>query len=266
MLPALQLAFLGLALYLFCLIFIYLIQGSLLFFPTTANHDGHDDPRLLDYRLDRDGVSLRGWLANPQYAGSKLLLYYGGNAEDIFYNLDQFGDIQAASLFVPYRGYGPSTGRPSEAALYADALAVLDDVRQRYQPQQTYLFGRSLGSGVACFVAAAREVDGLVLLTPFDSVENLARRHYPWLPVTLLLKHRFAAIEFLPRITCPVLVVYGGQDQVVPPRHSENLIRNIVGEKEVLFLPRADHGNIDLYPEYWQAVLAFINRRPDGGE
>ncbi len=261
-----QFFLLALLLYLLLLLVLYWRQESLLFFPPAARHEGEGGPGVVEYRLDRGDAVLRGWLVNPAYAREKLLVYYGGNAEDIFFNIDEFSDIQAASLFVPYRGYGPSSGRPGEAALIADALAVLDEVRGRYQPRQTFLFGRSLGSGVACAVAAAREVSGAVLITPFDSVENLARRSYPWLPVRLLLRHRFASIERLPHITCPLLVVYGGQDRVVPPRYSENLLRHIVGDREVLFLPRADHATIDLFPEYWQTVLAFINRQSDAAE
>jgi uncharacterized protein len=260
----LQLTLLGLAFYLFCVLFMYLSQDSQLFYPPAADHSGETDERLVAYQLVRDEATLKGWLVNPAYAREKLLVYYGGNAEDIFYTLDEFRDIQAASLFVCYRGYGPSSGRPSEAALFADALAVLDDIRGRHTPRQTFLLGRSLGSGVASFVAASREVSGVVLITPFDSMVNLARQHYPWLPVGMLLRHRFDSVQHLAGVRAPLLIIYGGQDQVVPPVRTENLIRHVPGGQRVLFLEHADHGNVDLFPEYWPAVLDFINRDEAG--
>jgi pimeloyl-ACP methyl ester carboxylesterase len=260
----LQLTLLGLAFYLFCVLFMYLSQDSQLFYPPAADHSGETDERLVAYQLVREEATLKGWLVNPAYAREKLLVYYGGNAEDIFYTLDEFRDIQAASLFVSYRGYGPSSGRPSEAALFADALAVLDDIRGRHTPRQTFLLGRSLGSGVASFVAASREVSGVVLITPFDSMVNLARQHYPWLPVGMLLRHRFDSVQHLAGVRAPLLIIYGGQDQVVPPVRTENLIRHVPGGQRVLFLEHADHGNVDLFPEYWPAVLDFINRDEAG--
>jgi len=255
-----MLAFAGIA-YLGCTLFMYLKQDSFIFFPTVAKHEGHTLANVADYRLDRQTACLRGWLVNPHLVRQKLLIYYGGNAEDVFLNIDEFRDIEAASLFLPYRGYGPSSGKPGEKELFADALAVIDDLVGRYSPAEIYLIGRSLGSGVACYAAAHRPVQGVVLITPYDSIENIARAGYPWLPVSLLLKHRFLSVGYLPEIRCPFLVIYGGNDRVVPPERTRNLIDHIPGEKKVIFLERADHGTIDMFAEYWQAILGFINRQ-----
>jgi uncharacterized protein len=245
--------------YLLCVVFMYFRQDAFLFFPTSARHENHNYEGVVDYHLQQGQVSLRGWLVNPGFLQQKLLIYYGGNAEDVFQNIEEYRSIQAATLFVAYRGYGPSSGKPGEMAFYADALAVFDDIFARHAPQKIYLLGRSLGSGVACHVAAKRSVAGAILITPYDSIENVAKSHYPWLPVGWLLKHRFSSLDSLPAVRCPLLVLYAGKDRVVPPPRSENLIRHIQGEKEVLFLPDADHGTINMYPEYWQAVLAFIH-------
>jgi pimeloyl-ACP methyl ester carboxylesterase len=255
----LQLFLYGAIFYVLCMIFMYLRQDSLLFYPNLARHEGHGDERVVDYSLRRGAVTLRGWLVNPGLAQEKLLMYYGGNAEDVFLNVDEFKDIHAATLFVAYRGYGPSGGRPGEAEIFADALAVIDDMRSRYSPEQVFLIGRSLGSGVACYVASRREVQGAILVTPYDSIENVAKSHYPWLPVALFLRHRFASLEYARDIRCPLLVVYGGEDKVIGPARTENLIRHIRGQKEIVFLASADHGTIDMHPAYWQAILRFIN-------
>lgn len=247
--------------YLFCVVFMYLRQESFLFFPSTAAHDGHGYENVIDYSLEQETVTLRGWLVNPGLVREKLLIYYGGNAEDIFLNVDEFRDIKAATLFVSYRGYGPSDGAPGEKELFSDSLAVIDDVVYRYSPKEIFLVGRSLGSGVACYAAAKKNVQGAILITPYDSIENIARASFPWLPVSLLLKHRFSSIDFLDRIGCPLLVLYGGQDKVVAPERTVNLIDYIVGEKEIVFIDRADHGTIEMFPEYWAAILRFINQQ-----
>ena len=257
---AVQLLFSILIFYVLCMIFMYLRQDSLIFFPNAARHEGHGEEGVADYSLVRDGVTLRGWMVNPAYAREKLLIYYGGNAEDIFLNIEEFKSVQAATLFVAYRGYGPSGGKPGEAELFADALAVLDDIRGRYSPDRIFLIGRSLGSGVACYVASRRQVQGAILVTPYDSIENVAKSLYPWLPVTFFLRHRFASLEYLKDIRCPLLVLYGGRDQVISPARTKNLIEHIRGEKEVVYLDTADHGNIDMHPAYWEAILRFINR------
>lgn len=252
--------------YVLCMVFMYLRQDSMLFYPTAARHEDHGDGGVVDYSLGRGAVTLRGWLVNPSFAKEKLLIYFGGNAEDVFFNIDDFKGIQAASLFVAYRGYGPSSGRPGEAELFADGLALLDDMVARYSPGEVFLIGRSLGSGVACYVASRREVAGAILVTPYDSIENVAKSHYPWLPVGLFLRHRFASLEFLRDIRCPLLVVYGGEDRVIDPARTENLIRHIRGEKEIVYIKAADHGTIEMYPAYWEAVLRFINRAAEAAE
>ncbi len=259
MLLWIQLFFFLLAIYLLCVVFMYLRQESFLFFPPAAKHDGHDYTNVVDYQFQQDTVTLRGWLVNPGLVREKLLIYYGGNGEDVFHNIEEFRDIKAASLFVAYRGYGPSDGSPGEAELFGDALAVIDDMNRRYAPRQIFLIGRSLGSGLACYAAANRVIQGAILVTPYDSIVNIARSSYPWLPVGLLLKHRFDSLQYLARIDCPVLVIYGGQDQVVPPERTTNLIEHIVGKKEIVFIERADHGTIDMFAEYWTAVLRFMN-------
>jgi pimeloyl-ACP methyl ester carboxylesterase len=257
---AVQLLFSVLIFYVLCMVFMYLRQDSLIFYPNAARHEGHGEDGVVDYRIERGGVTLRGWLVNPAYVREKLLIYYGGNAEDVFLNIEEFKNVQAASLFVSYRGYGPSGGKPGEPELFADALAVLDDISARYSTDQIFLIGRSLGSGVACYVASRRQVQGTILVTPYDSIENVARGLYPWLPVSFFLRHRFASIDYVKDIRCPLLVLYGGKDQVINSKRTKNLIDHIPGEKEVIYLAAADHGNIDMYPAYWEAILGFIDR------
>ena len=258
-----QIAIYFLLFYGICVVFMYMKQDSFLFFPPSSTHKQHNYQHVTNYSLERGGATIRGWLVNPKQVKEKLIIYFGGNAEDVFLNIDEFSDIHAASLFVAYRGYGPSSGTPGEKDFFADALAIIDDVNVTYSPKQIVLIGRSLGSGVACFAAAHRRVQGIVLVTPYDSIENIARAHYPWLPIGLLLKHRFLSIDYVDKLHCPAMIVYGGNDTVIPPKRTENLIRHISGEKEIIYIEHADHGNIEMFPEYWSALLRFLDQTTD---
>ncbi len=246
-------------------LFMYLRQEQFLFHPPTLRHgvEGADEIEL--YELQRPGVStavtLRGWLVNRSYK-QRLLLYYGGNGEDVWHNIDDYEALRSASLFVQYRGYGSSDGRPGELELYSDALAVFDDITRRLEPDEVFVIGRSLGTAVAAHVAANRPVAGVILLTPFDSITAVAAARYPLLPVRLLLRHHFDTTAEAARITAPVLVIYGGRDTEVPAKHTRRLLAALPDETQTLFLAEADHGNITMHPPCWQAMVRFIYREP----
>jgi uncharacterized protein len=245
--------------------FMYFRQESFLFYPTIAAHDDTHLDHVEDYSFINDGVTVKGWLVNPLYARHKLIIYYGGNGEDVYLNVDEFEALQCATLFVAYRGYGPSEGSPGEVGIFADALGIFDDMKERYPAAEIFLMGRSLGSGVACYIASERKVDGAVLITPYDSLVAVAQSIYPWLPVRQLLRHSFDSVHYVPKVQSPFLIFYGGQDDVVPPARTKKLLEHISAEKEVVYIERADHGTIGMFPEYWPAILEFINRGNDAG-
>ena len=253
-----QIIILLLVLYCLLLLFMYMQQHNFLFFPNSAQHRNQASEDMEDYSLNNNGIALRGWLVAPDNVTSNLLIYYGGNAEDIFYTTTEFKGYNGfASLLVNYRGYGSSEGQPSEQALFDDALAVFDDITTRHAPKRVFLMGRSLGSGVAVHVAAKRKVSGIILVTPYDSIVNIARRHYPYLPVSLLLKHKFRSIDYAADINCRALVIHGGKDNVIPKRNTLKLIATLE-QKEVVFIDKAGHNDIESYPEYSTAISSFL--------
>ena len=132
--------------------------------------------------------------------------------------------VSDRSLFlVNYRGYGGSSGQPAEAALFADALAVFDHVRREHS--EIAVMGRSLGSGVAVFVASARPVERLVLVTAFDSLVNVAKEYFRWLPLGLLLRDRYESVSRAGEVKTPVLMVIAGEDEIIPRARSEALAK-----------------------------------------
>jgi uncharacterized protein len=210
-------------------------------------------------------LTLRGWLARLASAdpGAKLPLaiYFGGNAEEVSHMAALTDRFPGWSLLVAnYRGYGGNPGDPSERALLADALAWYDwaVARSDVDPNRVVAFGRSLGSGVAVHVAAERALAGVVLVTPFDSLRAVAQRHYPLMPVGLLLKHPFDSLSRAHRIEVPLLVVAAGRDSVVPVEHAKTLYSAWRGPKSLTEIAQADHNDLDANPEYWKVIAGFF--------
>ena len=161
-------------------------------------------------------------------------------------------------LLTDYRGYGASGGSPSERALVADAL-LWHDYAARHA-ESIYLFGRSLGSGVAVQLAAARRVDGVIMVAPYDSMVEVGRGHYPFLPVRWLLKHRFDSLAHAPHIEAPLLCLVAERDAVIPVVHSKRLFDAWKGPKRWVELVGAGHNSTDGAPEFWRAIRTFLEK------
>jgi uncharacterized protein len=257
MLMAKQLIIITAIFYIMVLLFLFIQQKKFIFFPTQIKHSS--PPGSTEFQFNHDNVSLYGWLLQERYAQDRLIIYYGGNAEDIYYAAEQFEEFgDTAALLVNYRGYGASTGAPGEKELFNDAIAIFDEITERYNPEKIYLMGRSLGSGVASYVAAQRSVTGVILITPFDSIAAIAKRRFPYLPVEMVLQHKFSSIKYATRFTAPSLVIYGGRDTTVLPSQTQKLIEQIQGETTVEYIEAAEHNNIELFDEYNLAILEFI--------
>ena len=149
-----------------------------------------------ELNLNLNTQNLQGWLVHNEEidSNSPFIIYYGGNAEDISLNLNDLSSIHASSfLLMNYRGYGGSSGKPTQKHLFEDALAIYDNVVKKHSihPSRVYLLGRSIGSSIASYVASQRKVGGLILVTPFDSLEHLVRKLFRWIPIGWLFKNSF---------------------------------------------------------------------------
>ena len=240
---------------------LYFRQSSFIFFP------GPNDSRLLQqlranrFEIAGDGASLEGWwIDNPGATSTVTILYFGGNAEDVLATASTATQFNARHMvFANYRGYGGSTGRPGQQALYDDALALYDFTRKRgVSADQIVVMGRSLGTGVASMLAAARPVRAAVLVTPFDSLAAVAARHYRWFPVRLLLKHPFPSIEWAGKARAPALFLAAKDDDIVPATHAQKLFEAWQGPKWMYVLDGADHNNIEVQPDYLRRINEFL--------
>lgn len=232
----------------------YFNQRALVYYPQFTRID----PAATNFSLVReDGVTLRGWVVNPD--APRAIVYFGGNGEDISANRALFARALPghAVYLVAYRGYGASDGEPSQRALLTDAIAVFDKVQQRHASAPVAVIGRSLGSGVASYMAANRNIDRLALVTPFDSLAAVAQTHYPWLPVRWLLRERYPSIEWLRGYRGPALIVRAGRDTVVPPASTDRLVAALTPAQEVVSLPNDGHNDLD-EDTYARALATFF--------
>ncbi len=243
---------------------IVLIQDRLLYFPDTL-----PQPNLLA-ELQRDGLlawpatgELRGLRREPAgHARATLLLFHGnaGHAGHRVYYAD-LARLGLRVILAEYPGYGPRPGKPGEEALVADAVETIRLARREFAGP-LLLAGESLGSGVAA-AAYARVPDAVaavLLITPWDSLANVARHHYPWLPVRWMLRDRYDSLVHLSTAQLPVAIVVAERDSIVPASYGENLYERLRAPKRLWRLSGAGHNDwMDhLPPGWWDDALAFL--------
>ena len=238
-----------LVLYLGACVALYLFQHSMIYLPQPGNAN---DPKS-QIALDVAGAKLN--VVVQPHTGPKALIYFGGNAENVSFNLTDFARAfpEHAIYLMNYRGYGGSTGTPSEAVLHADAQ-VLFDMVQRDHPEIAVV-GRSLGSGVAVRLASTRPVQSLVLVTPYDSMQAMAAARFPYFPVRWLLTDKFESSRYASSLRVPTLILQAQYDEVIPGASTERLKAAFVpGVARLLVVPNAGHNTIQDAPEYMKAL------------
>ena len=190
------------------------------------------------------GVHIRA--SDPDGRGT-LLLGFGGNAwngQDVAIYLHQLYP-QADVVTFHYRGYRPSTGSPSAEALIADAPRIYDAVVDRFKPKQIVAVGFSIGSGIAATLTKSRKLDGLILVTPFDSLKGVAQSLYPWLPVGLFFHHEVDAGAAVRHSKVPTAILAAEHDEIIPAARTDALrpmVGNLVFDRTI-----ADAGHNDIY-------------------
>lgn len=188
-------------------------------------------------------------------AGPRALVYFGGNGEDVSLNLPALSQAFPDHFLylLHYRGYGGSTGNPTEDALRQDALALFDKVHAA-QPEVTVI-GRSLGSGVAVRLASQRPVQRLVLVTPYDSIQEIAAGQFPWIPVRWLMRDTYESVKYAAAIRVPTVLVAAERDEIIPAASTARLLAAFTpGVATLVILPGAGHNTISDLPPYWQAL------------
>jgi pimeloyl-ACP methyl ester carboxylesterase len=243
---------------------LYFGQERAIFFPRP--NDAQLRQRFAAQRVEigTANAPLEGWwVENAQPTTPAVVLYFGGNAEDVLYTASEASSINArAVVVVNYPGYGGSAGEPGQKAFYESGLALYDYAIKRGVPaEHIVVMGRSLGSGVASMLAGARQVGAAVLITPYDSLAAVAAGHYPFLPVRLLLRHPFPSTDWARSAHAPALLLAAEHDNVVPATHAQKLFQVWAGPKQIHVLAQAGHNDIEMYPDYYRLINEFLVAR-----
>ena len=214
-----------------------------------------------------DGLTLHGWFLPAAPTSDRVtVLVFNGNAGNRSFRaplavaLARYG---FGVMLFDYRGYADNPGRPSETGLIADAHGVLAYLKSRpdVAPGRIAYFGESLGTGVAVALAADEPPLALILRSPFTSLTDVGRTHYPFLPVGLLLKDRYPSIDRIAQLDCPLLVVVGDSDRIIPPKLSLRLYEAAPqGRKRLVVIEGADHNDLELLAgeTMIEAVVGFL--------
>ena len=194
-----------------------------------------------------DGERVIVWHVPPRQ-DKPVILYFHGNGGALKYRVDRFLQLIADGIglvALEYRGYGGSSGRPSEAGLIADAQAAYAFAAEHYPAKQLVLWGKSLGSGVAVALAAEKPVGRVILEAPFTSAADVAAQQYWFLPVRLLMKDQFRSDQRIGKVSAPILILHGVKDQVVPFAQGERLFELAHQPKRIVRFLDGSHDDLD---------------------
>jgi len=252
---ALRVVLVGGGIYLAFCVLLWALQERMIFHPQPLPYPPMH-PSADPVEIQNAGETLRGWIVNEESAGP-LVVYFGGNAEEVSGNILHWANFPATAVLVNYRGFGQSTGTPSERNLVADARAIVQWARQRHPDRPLVLFGMSLGSGVAALAAADTSPDALVIISPYRSVEHIARSRFPIFPIRWLLRHPFdaeAVAPLMPR----TLAFASPSDLVIPYSESAAMVKTL-GDRVDFHQYNLAHNAFLEHGPLWDEVRDFLS-------
>ena len=242
---------------------LYFFQEKILFLPTTLEQDykyefDHNFEELF-LVPEEDAVinALHFKVENPK----GVILYFHGNAGDLSrwgkiteYFVEKNYDV----LIMDYRTYGKSTGKLSEQAIYSDAQYCYDYLLKQYAETEITLYGRSLGTGIASYLASKNNPKQLILETPYYSILDVAEHRFPMFPVKQLLKYHFPTFEYLPKVKCPITLIHGTEDAVVPYRSAKKLEDLKLKNFNFITVETAGHNNLIEFEVYHTTIESIL--------
>jgi len=238
-------------------LFLYLNQRSFLYFPTPNISTPYTQMTLHNERETINIIVLNKGHENA-------ILYFGGNAESMAQSSAEIArQFPAFTVYLmDYRGYGGSTGEASEEGLYSDALKLYDTIKPRHN--RISIGGRSLGSGIATYVAAHREVSKLALITPFDSIINVAQEMYPIFPISFLLHDTYDSLSRIKEIKAKTFIVIAQNDNVITRERTQQLIDAFNADQlQVMTIQNRGHMDISSDATYYKMMQDFIGEGCD---
>ena len=251
----------------FCLL-LYLNQSRFVYVPETDIRQTPDD-RGLGYDevalRTEDGVKLGAWFVPAEHKRGTVLFCHGnaGNMSDRLDTVEIFHELGLNVFIFDYRGYGGSEGKPSEEGTYLDAEAawLYVTVEHKVSPESLVIAGRSLGGGVASWLAVHHPPRMLILESTFTSMKDVAADYYPYIPARILCRFRYDTVNRLSSVRCPVLVIHSADDDVIPYHHGRELF-TAANEPKTFLEIRGTHndGFLTSGTTYTQGLGRFISR------
>ena len=244
---------------------LYFLQEKLIFLPSKLNQNYQYDFEYpfeeLFLKTAEDAVinALHFKAKNPKGA----ILYFHGNAGDLSRwgtIAEDFVEKNYDVLIMDYRTYGKSTGKLSEKAFYNDAVFCYEYLKERYKESEITIYGRSLGTGIATYLASKYWPKQLVLETPYYSMVDVAQRRYKIFPVKKLMSYEFPTFKFLEDVACPVTMLHGTNDNVVPFESAQKLYESVNNQKvSFTIVEGAGHNNLSDFDTYHQIIDKILN-------
>ena len=233
---------------------LFFYQRKLIYFPTAKIPHDYEQQQLI-----HDNITLEVIVLNQ--GQKEAIIYFGGNAESVVFSAENFLDTfpRQTVYLLNYRGYGGSSGQPSEKGFFADALFLFDKVLEK---QTTIsVIGRSLGSGVATYLASKRPVKKMALISPFDSITRVAQNNFMIFPMFLMLLDKYDSISRVKDIKAETFVLIAEHDEVIPRIHSQRLIDEFAAEQiTVKIIADSRHNDISDKVEYYQLLKDFFSK------
>jgi len=264
--PLIRFIVLGIVLYLVLMVCLMFLEESFIFFPSRYP-EGDWRPQGLSfedaYFQAADGTKLHGWYV-PHDSPKAVILFCHGNAGNITHRadiLEELNDIGASVLIFDYRGYGRSQGKPSEKGVLADARAARAWLakREKIPEKNVVVMGESIGGAVAVDLAAKDGAKGLVLISTFTNLPELAAYHYPIFPVRLLMRSQFDSVGLIAKYKGPLLQMHGDVDTIVPIKFGRKLFEAANEPKQFLVIHNHDH-NDPLPQKFYTALKTFLEK------
>ena len=250
-------------LYLFVLVFLYFYQRNLLYHPNENNYSG--DKILVDIKkvkiVTSDNIELLGWFHEKNLNDYKTLIYFHGNAgslENRIHKLNHFKDMNINFLIIAWRGFSGNNGKPTEQGLYEDGKSAINWLAKLgVDEKNLILYGESLGTGIATQLAQNKNYSGVILETPFTSMVDAAKMHYPYIPVNFLLKDKYENYKKIKNINSPILVMHGEVDQIVPFAMGKK-IYEIANEPKYSYFTKYDNHMMEYDEKLVLALRSFF--------
>jgi len=246
--------------YLCIAVYIYVTQDAKVFNPHLIENKQSlslKNVENLSFEVENN-IVLDGVYKKADKDNAPLIIYFGGNADDatrILLHVKSLKEFDVVSF--NYRGFVRSSGKPSEKAIFSDALKIYDKFAK---DKKIIVIGRSLGTGVATYLASKRSTSGLILITPYDSIASIGQKLYPYLPVKLLSKYKFESVKYILHVKAPVGLIEVRDDETIPKYHFDKLRVKVPNLALHVELENTTHGDVLTHPDFEKSIKDMLKR------